>query len=77
MAAAAAHRMIGVLHTEVGAAGVRCYNLNPGRDLDGGTAGDSPEFAAATIAWLVAGSPEAVALAGSEVMARRRDHRPA
>jgi hypothetical protein len=40
-------------------------------------AGESPEFAAATIAWLAAGSDEARALAGSEVMARRRDHRRA
>ena len=28
---AAAHRIIGVLHAEVGGAGVRCYNVNPGR----------------------------------------------
>jgi hypothetical protein len=78
-----------VLHAEVGGAGVRCYNVNPGRALGGDihpppldplgwvAAGESPEFAAATIAWLVAGSDEARALAGSEVMARRRDHRRA
>ena len=87
MGRAAAHRMIGVLHSEVGGAGVRCYNVNPGRVLSDvhpapvdpsnwELAGDVPDFAAATIAWLVAGSPEARALAGSEVMARRRDHRP-
>jgi NAD(P)-dependent dehydrogenase (short-subunit alcohol dehydrogenase family) len=87
MGRAAAHRIIGVLHAEVGGAGVRCYNVNPGRvlsdihpppiDTSGWVAaGGSPEFAAATIAWLVAGSTEARALAGSEVMARRRDHRP-
>ena len=84
---AAAHRIIGVLHAEVGGAGVRCYNVNPGRVLNvlhppptdptsWEAAADVPEFAAATIAWLVAGSTEARALAGSEVMARRRDHRP-
>ena len=87
MGRAAAHRMIGVLHSEVGGAGVRCYNVNPGRVLSGvrpppvdpsnwELAADVPDFAAATITWLVAGSPEARALAGSEVMARRRDHRP-
>jgi NAD(P)-dependent dehydrogenase (short-subunit alcohol dehydrogenase family) len=87
MGRAAAHRMIGVLHAEVGGAGVRCYNVNPGRlpsdvhlpptDPPGWEpAADVPDFAAATIAWLVAGSPEARALAGTEVMARRRDHRP-
>ncbi len=31
MGRAAAHRIIGVLHAEVGGAGVRCYNVNPGR----------------------------------------------
>jgi NAD(P)-dependent dehydrogenase (short-subunit alcohol dehydrogenase family) len=87
MARAAAHRIIGVLHAEVGGAGVRCYNVNPGRALSDSkpppidpssweVAADVPEFAAATITWLVAGSPEARALAGSEVMARRRDYRP-
>ncbi len=87
MGRAAAHRIIGVLHAEVGGAGVRCYNVDPGRVLapvhspptDASAwvaAGGSPEFAAATIAWLVAGSTEARALAGSEVVARRRDHRP-
>jgi NAD(P)-dependent dehydrogenase (short-subunit alcohol dehydrogenase family) len=87
MGRAAAHRIIGVLHAEVGGAGIRCYNVNPGRlmsdayapPLDPSSwepAADVPDFAAATIAWLIAGSPEARALAGSEVMARRRDHRP-
>jgi NAD(P)-dependent dehydrogenase (short-subunit alcohol dehydrogenase family) len=87
MARAAAHRTIGVLHAEVGGAGVRCYNVNPGRVLselhpppidpsNWEPAADVPSFAAATIAWLVSGSTEARALAGSEVMARRRDHRP-
>jgi NAD(P)-dependent dehydrogenase (short-subunit alcohol dehydrogenase family) len=87
MGRAAAHRIIGVLHAEVGGAGVRCYNVNPGRlltdvhipptDPPGWEPPiDVPDFAAATIAWLVAGSPEARALAGTEVMARRRDHRP-
>ncbi|MGH9133184.1 MAG: SDR family NAD(P)-dependent oxidoreductase [Ilumatobacteraceae bacterium] len=76
MSRAAAHRMIGVLHTEVAGAGVRCYNVNPGYAIGGDEAGESPEFAAATIAWLVAGSAEARALIGTEVMARRRDHRP-
>ncbi len=33
MGRAAAHRIIGVLHAEVGGAGVRCYNVNPGRLL--------------------------------------------
>ena len=33
MGRAAAHRIIGVLHAEVGGAGVRCYNVNPGRVL--------------------------------------------
>ena len=86
---AAAHRIVGVLNAEVGGAGVRCYNVNPGRALSSVVhpppldplgwvaAGESPEFAAATIAWLAAGSDEARALAGSEVMARRRDHRRA
>jgi hypothetical protein len=76
MGAAAAHRIVGVLHSEVGGAGVRCYNLNPGHAPGADPATDSPEFAAATISWLVAGSPEAQTLAGTEVMARRRDHRP-
>ena len=87
MGRAAAHRIIGVLHAEVGGAGVCCYNVNPGR-VSGGIhppptelvgrvpASGSPEFVAATIAWLVDGSAEARALAGTEVMARRRDHRP-
>ena len=87
MGRAAAHRIVGVLHAEVGGAGVRCYNVNPGRVLSDlhppptdppmwEPAADVPNFAAATIAWLVAGSTEARALAGTEVMARRRDHRP-
>jgi NAD(P)-dependent dehydrogenase (short-subunit alcohol dehydrogenase family) len=86
MAKAAAHKIVGVLHAEVGAAGVRCYNLNPGhvttdvmrlRAAATGVepTGQSPEIPAATITWLVEGSEQARALAGSEVVARRRDHR--
>jgi NAD(P)-dependent dehydrogenase (short-subunit alcohol dehydrogenase family) len=86
MSKAAAHKIIGVLHAEVGSSGVRCYNLNPGhvmtevsrlRAAAGGyePTGQSPEIPAATIAWLVEGSDEARALVGTEVVARRRDHR--
>jgi NAD(P)-dependent dehydrogenase (short-subunit alcohol dehydrogenase family) len=86
MSKAAAHKIIGVLHAEVGSSGIRCYNLNPGhvmtevsrlRASAGGyePTGQSPEIPAATIAWLVAGSDEARALVGTEVVARRRDHR--
>jgi NAD(P)-dependent dehydrogenase (short-subunit alcohol dehydrogenase family) len=86
MSKAAAHKIIGVLHAEVGSSGIRCYNLNPGhvmsevgrlRAAAGGyePTGQSPDIPAATIAWLVAGSDEARALAGTEVVARRRDHR--
>jgi NAD(P)-dependent dehydrogenase (short-subunit alcohol dehydrogenase family) len=86
MSKAAAHKIIGVLHAEVGPSGVRCYNLNPGhvvtevsrlRAEAGGyeATGQPPEIPALTIAWLVAGSDEARALVGTEVVARRRDHR--
>lgn len=80
MAKAAAHKMVGVLHVEHAERGLRCYNLNPGHvvtevgraraERAGNEAtGHAPEVPAAAIAWLVEGSHEALALAGTEVVA--------
>lgn len=80
MAKAAAHKMVGVLHAEHVERGLRCYNLNPGhvatevsraRAVRAGrdATGHGPEIPAAAIAWLVEGSPESLALAGTEVVA--------
>lgn len=81
MAKGAAHRIAGVLHAEHGRDGLRAYSLNPGhvvtdvmrlraQRLGVEARGDAPEGPAAAIAWLLAGSPEARALAGQEVVAR-------
>lgn len=81
MAKGAAHRIPGVLHAEHASDGIRAYCVNPGhvttdvmrqraervgRDVTG----QGPEDTVATIAWLLGGSDEAVALSGQEVVAR-------
>lgn len=81
MAKGAAHRIAGVLHAEHFDDGIRAYCVNPGhvttdvmreraaragRDVTG----QGPEDTVTTIAWLLAGSDEAVASSGSEVVAR-------
>lgn len=76
-----AHRMVGVLHVELAASGIRAYNLNPGHVVTevgraraqraGSEAtGQSPEIPAAAMVWLALGSAEAKALAGTDVVAR-------
>jgi NAD(P)-dependent dehydrogenase (short-subunit alcohol dehydrogenase family) len=81
MAKGAAHRIAGVLHAEHGRDGLRAYSLNPGhvvtdvmrlraQRLGVEARGDSPDGPAAAVAWLLAGGPDAVALAGQEVVAR-------
>lgn len=81
MAKGAAHRIAGVLHAEHAGQGLRAYSLNPGHvvtDVMRARAehartevtGDPPEGPAAVIAWLLAGSEPARALAGREVVSR-------
>lgn len=81
MAKGAAHRIAGVLHAEHFDDGIRAYCVNPGhvttdvmreRAARAGreVTGQGPEDTVATIAWLLAGSDEAVASSGSEVVAR-------
>ena len=76
-----AHRMVGVLHAELAAFGVRAYNLNPGhvvtevgraRAVRMGTqaTGQSPDIPAAAAVWLAGDSPESRGLAGTDVVAR-------
>ena len=76
-----AHRMVGVLHVELAALGVRAYNLNPGHVLtEVGRAraarlgveptGQSPEIPAAAAVWLAAETDDTRALAGTDVVAR-------
>ncbi|MCU1400865.1 MAG: short-chain dehydrogenase [Acidimicrobiales bacterium] len=75
-----AHRIVGVLHTEFGPAGVRTYNLNPGhvvtevgraRSARAGTqaTGQSPEVPAAAAVWLAADNDDTRALAGTDLVA--------
>jgi NAD(P)-dependent dehydrogenase (short-subunit alcohol dehydrogenase family) len=70
-----------VLNAELADRGVRAYNLNPGhvttdamreraRRTGVEPTGQSAEIPAKAAAWLVAGSHEAVAMAGTEVVAR-------
>ena len=81
MAKGAAHRIAGVLHAEHSSDGIRAYSVNPGhvttdvmrqRAERAGreVTGQGPDDTVATIAWLLDGSDEAVALSGSEVVAR-------
>lgn len=81
MAKGSAHRIAGVLNAEFNDRGVRAYNLNPGhvttdamRERAKRTGveptGQSAEIPAKAAAWLVAGSQDAVAMAGTEVVAR-------
>lgn len=81
MAKGAAHRIAGVVQAEYRHTGLRAYSLNPGHVLTevmeqraalAGRAptGGSPEDVAWTAAWLVAGSDDAAALAGGEVVSR-------
>lgn len=81
MAKGSAHRFAGVLNAEYASRGFRAYNLNPGhvttdamilRAERTGVAptGQSPDIPAKAIAWLVAGSEDARACAGEEVIAR-------
>ncbi len=76
-----AHRMVGVLHAELAASGIRAYNLNPGhvvtevgraRAARVGTeaTGQSPEIPAAAAVWLAAETEQTRALAGTDVVAR-------
>lgn len=76
-----AHRIAGVLHAEHHADGLRAYSLNPGHvttevmrrraEREGrAVTGRGPEDTVAAIRWLLAGSPDAVALSGDEVVAR-------
>lgn len=79
----ALHRMVGMLHVELAAQGIRAYNLNPGyvvteanralfgadNDLDRHHGGAPPEVPAAVIAWL-ANSPEAESLRGKTIDAQ-------
>ena len=75
-----AHRMVGVLNAEVGPAGVRAYNLNPGHVLtEVGRArsarlgteptGQSEWVPAAAAVWLTADNDDTRALAGTDVVA--------
>lgn len=81
MAKGAAHRIAGVLHAEHFGDGIRAYSVNPGhvttdvmrqraeragRDVTG----QGPDDTVATIAWLLEGSDDAVAMSGSDVVAR-------
>ncbi|MFZ9674617.1 MAG: SDR family NAD(P)-dependent oxidoreductase [Ilumatobacteraceae bacterium] len=81
MAKGAAHRIAGVLHAEHSHDGLRAYSLNPGHvttevmrlraEREGrAPTGDGPHDVARVIDWLIRGAPEAVALSGSEVIAR-------
>ena len=81
MAKGAAHRIPGVLHAEHFADGIRSYCVNPGhvttdvmrqRAERAGreVTGQGPDDTVATIAWLLHGSDEAVAMSGQEVVAR-------
>jgi NAD(P)-dependent dehydrogenase (short-subunit alcohol dehydrogenase family) len=81
MAKGSAHRIAGVLNAEYADRGVRAYNLNPGhvttdamreraKRMGVEPTGQSAEIPAKAAAWIVAGSPDAVALAGKEVVAR-------
>lgn len=81
MAKGAAHRIPGVLHAEHSADGIRSYCVNPGhvttdvmrqRAERAGreVTGQGPDDTVATIAWLLQGSDEAVAMSGQEVVAR-------
>jgi len=81
MAKGSAHRIAGVLNAEFSDRGVRAYNLNPGhvttdamRERAKRTGveptGQSAEIPAKAAAWLVEGSHDAVAMAGTEVVAR-------
>lgn len=83
MQKAALHRLIGVLHAEHSAEGIRAYNVQPGVVLTDATLaafGDDPEvhrrygvvppeLPASVVAWL-ATSPDAVELSGKMVVAR-------
>jgi NAD(P)-dependent dehydrogenase (short-subunit alcohol dehydrogenase family) len=78
------HRMVGILHAELGTRGIRAYNVNPGyvvtesmralfgekSDLEEAHRGAPPEVPAAVIAWL-ASDPEAAALAGKTINAQQ------
>lgn len=78
------HRMVGILHVELGKRGVRAYNVNPGyvvtealralfgenSDLDQAHPGAPPEVPARAIAWL-ASDPGATALAGKTIDAQQ------
>jgi NAD(P)-dependent dehydrogenase (short-subunit alcohol dehydrogenase family) len=81
MAKGSAHRIAGVLNAEFSDRGVRAYNLNPGhvttdamreraRRTGVEPTGQSAEIPAKAAAWLVAGSDDARAMAGTEVVAR-------
>lgn len=81
MAKGAAHRIAGVLHAEHFDDGIRAYSVNPGHvttevmrrraELAGReVTGNGPDDTVATIAWLLAGDDEAVAMSGREVVAR-------
>jgi len=81
MAKGAAHRIAGVIQAEYRQAGMRAYSLNPGHvltevmahraELAGREAtGGNPDDVAWAANWLIAGSDDAVALAGGEVVAR-------
>ena len=81
MAKGAAHRIAGVLHAEHFDDGIRAYSVNPGhvttevmrqRAERAGreVTGEGPHDTVATIAWLLDGSDEAVAMSGREVVAR-------
>ena len=81
---AAFHRVAGVLQYELGSAGLRFYNVDPGLTvtetrkarLRGTPAeneylGDPPEVTGEVVAWLTSDDPDAVALAGKAVVARQ------
>lgn len=81
MAKGSAHRIAGVINAEYSDSGVRAYNLNPGhvttdamreraRRTGVEPTGQSAEIPAKAAAWIIAGSEEARALAGQEVVAR-------
>lgn len=81
MAKGAAHRVAGVLHAEHSGDGFRAYSLNPGHvttdvmrmraEMEGReVTGNGPDDVATAIDWLVAGSDDAVAMSGNEVVSR-------
>jgi NAD(P)-dependent dehydrogenase (short-subunit alcohol dehydrogenase family) len=80
---AAFNKMVGILHVEFGAQGIRSYNVEPGHVVtesqkargahvaieEAGFRSTPPEVPGAVVAWLASDDPEAVALAGTMLSA--------